>query len=348
MLGDIALFGRNTARNPQYREQFAAIKPVLESCDFVVGNLESPLTDSEKTIGGKSAYVKGNPEDAEILQYLGVTHVGLANNHMFDYCRQGLEDTIQILDRLGIAWYGVNGKQAEIRDDHNRVVLLGYCCYSTNGKGMGIVNILDPCAAEKDLDSLGDALPVLSMHWGEEHVHYPNMDHVQTARKLSKNRRIVIHGHHPHVIQGIETAGNSLIAYSLGNFCFDDVYVKRSKEPLVKLSQDNQESFVWILEVQNNRVEKTEIVPFSFTGGTYRPAPEIRKKMDNWSAVLNTEKEDYNQQRSTDLNAYLSARKAKRDFQWYLKRMNFESVKMILSGRKNDQEYSRLIKGYIG
>ena len=41
--------------------------------------------------------------------------------------------------------------------------------------------------------------------------------------------------HHPHVAQGIEMHKSSLIAYSLGNFCFDDVYTSVSKAPLVKL-----------------------------------------------------------------------------------------------------------------
>ncbi len=85
-LGDIALFGKNTKNAGNWQDRFAEIKTILDTCNYVVGNLETPLTDYTKTIGGKSAYIKGKPDDAYILKYLGFTHVSLANSHMFDYC----------------------------------------------------------------------------------------------------------------------------------------------------------------------------------------------------------------------------------------------------------------------
>ena len=243
LLGDIALFGKNTARSRDWRHRFLGIRDILHGCDFVIGNLETPLTAGTRTVGGKSAYIKGFPEDAEILKYLGVSHVSLANNHIFDYGARGLSDTVSCLEQNGIAWYGINGKSIELG---NCAVLSGFCCYSTNAAGLDrrtdFVNLLDPPEMEKAIRQAEEKnlLPILSCHWGEEHVHFPNYDHVELARGLARKHTIVVHGTHPHVIQGTETVGESLIHYSLGNFCFDDVYTSRSKDPLIRLSLDNQ------------------------------------------------------------------------------------------------------------
>ncbi len=347
LVGDIALFGKNTSQNKDYPNRFKPIKEILDRCDYVIGNLETPLTNYDRTIGGKSAYIKGTPEDIELLEYLGISHVSLANNHMFDYGQKGLEDTIKLLEDHHIGWYGINGKKAVIEKENDRIALLGYCCYSTNGKGMGIVNILDPGNIENELNEIKQMLPIVSMHWGEEHVHYPNYDHVETARKLCKSRQIVIHGQHPHVIQGIEKINESLITYSLGNFCFDDVYTSKSKEPLIKLSQDNQESFVLILDTEGSILKKYEIIPFSFAGQQYQTDQKIGEKIEKWSELLLKEKEVFKKEREEALTAYLNTRKAGRDLEWYLKRLNPESAKMILSSRNNQKEYTRLIKNYI-
>lgn len=84
-------------------------------------------------MGDKSAYLKGNLADVELLKFLHITHVTLANNHMYDYNAQGLEDTIDILEKMDekndIRWYGVDGKTAIIKENETCVILMGFCCY---------------------------------------------------------------------------------------------------------------------------------------------------------------------------------------------------------------------------
>lgn len=352
-LGDIALFGKNTTETTLYQQKFRFIKSILKSCDFVVGNLESPLTTHTKTIGGKSAYLKGDPRDVEILKYLNVTHVSLANNHMFDYGIRGLQDTIETLDHAGIKWFGANGRTAVIRDNTNTLSLMGYCCYSTNGKGLGekipCINIFDPLAIENEIIEVvnNGILPILSIHWGEEHVHYPNIDHVEVARKLCKDKTIIIHGHHPHVIQGIEEVSNSIIAYSLGNFCFDDVYTNKSEEPLIRLSKDNMESFILVMEINNNHIINYKPIPFSFREGSYQTDEGILDKLQKWSSFLRTNRAEYIEKRSKDLTAYLNGRRQMRNFEWYIKRLNVESVKMYLSSKTNRKKYNEIVRSYI-
>ena len=353
LLGDIALFGCNTAADGTYRSRMAAVKEVLDCCDYVVGNLETPLTDATKSIGGKSAYIKGLPENAEILQWLGVTHVSLANNHMFDYRAQGLDDTINTLDAYGIHWYGANGKSEYIENVDGRVSLRGYCCYSTNGKGMSdkapCVDVLDPLVVETDLndDRKEGRFPILSMHWGQEHVHYPNYDHVMLARRLAHSRQLVIHGHHPHVLQGLEEPEGSLIAYSLGNFCFADVYTSKSDKPLVKLSEENRETCILVLSVEGTTLNDFQAIPFSFHDDVYCYDQKVWHKLRMYSALLEKDEQSFRSERSAELNNYLISRKKLRNLNWYIKRMNLESARMLIAERQNKKAYNRMIMGYL-
>ena len=349
LLGDIALFGCNN-RDVNFQVKFKEIRNYLSKFNCVIGNLETPLTNEVQFIGGKSAYIKGRPADVEILKYLGVTHVSLANNHMFDFCEKGLEDTKEILSKAEISWYGVQGKIEKIIRDDTRIVLHGYCCYSTNGKGMGdYIDVFDPVKVEHDIikDKSAGYLPILSIHWGQEHVHYPNYDHVLISRKLALQSPIVIHGHHPHVIQGIESIGQSIIAYSLGNFCFDDIYTNKSVQPLIKLSDANKEVMILGIEIIGNEVKNIEIKYFVFSKEFYKEASYIENKAIMWNEFLKKGKEEYIKIRDKELREYIEERKRKRDLHWYLKRMNAESIRMIVASHGNLKQYNRLIRNYI-
>ncbi len=350
LLGDIGLFGNNTIERNIDLSKYDVIKDKLSEFDYVVGNLETPLTDSEKVVGGKSAYIKGACQDVGILKYLGITHVSLANNHMFDYRKKGLEDTIKVLGEQGIEWYGVKKQKAYICSDDGNVDLYGYCCFSTNGKGMGqYVDFLDYKQVKSDIETSErvNHIPLLSIHWGQEHVHYPNYDHVRFSRIICQSHEVIIHGHHPHVIQGIEKEEKSLIAYSLGNFCFDDVYTSKSESPLVSLSTDNRQSFILSLEIKNNHISNTQIIPFEFDEKGYIINNSILNKIEKWSAFLNSDYEEYERRRSEDLNRYLNSRKKMRDIKWYVKRMNIDLLKMIISGFNNKKHYCKHVKEYI-
>ena len=349
LLGDIALFGVNTVVTKNWKKRFEGVKEILDSCDFVVGNLETPLTDSKKVVGGKSAYIKGKPEDVEILKFLGVTHVTLANNHTFDYCAKGLQDTIETLEKNKIDWYGVNGKTVDVVNDNSRVKLLGYCCYSTNAVGLEeddvFINVLNPVEMDKDITNAerDGYLPILSCHWGQEHIHYPDYDHLEIARWLAKKHKIVIHGHHPHVIQGIESIDHSLIMYSQGNFCFDDVYTSKSKKPLVELSESNRESFVCVLSIENNEIKKYDIIPFCFDKDSYILNVSVQDKLDKWTKFLQLPKEQYNKIRNRDIGKYIQNRKKRRNLEWYVKRFNYDSVLMIKRGKANGKKYAKVL-----
>jgi poly-gamma-glutamate synthesis protein (capsule biosynthesis protein) len=71
----------------------------LQKQDFLVINLEGTLTDSGNIQADKFNF-KSNQDKAEILKNAGITHVSIANNHIFDYGKTGYENTIKAIVSL--------------------------------------------------------------------------------------------------------------------------------------------------------------------------------------------------------------------------------------------------------
>ena len=75
---------------------------------------------------------------------------------------------------------------------------------------------------------------IVSMHWGEEYLLEPDRSQTSLARFLADQNVDLIIGHHPHVLQRVETlnrpdGGTTLCFYSLGNFISN----QRERERLI-------------------------------------------------------------------------------------------------------------------
>lgn len=359
LLGDIAFFGKHSITNNKKAvlEYFTEAAEFLSNFDIVVGNLETPFFDGDKPYGHKSAHIKADPANVELLKYLNISVVNLANNHMFDYGIEGYRSTLSILEKNGIEYFGIENKQHFVTHENNKIAFSGFCCYSTNAlgyydpkRGYG-VNVLNGFDVERTLLSNNNEgfFNIASFHWGQEHVNYPNYDHVLLARKLAKRVPYVLYGHHPHVLQGIEEYSGSLLAYSLGNFCFDDVYTAKSKEPLIRQNENNKMSALLGLSIELGQLSDYEIIPL-YSGDQslmVDRSPEIVQTLAKFSCSLRESENSYRENRSKKLDSYLNERKRKRNISWYLNRLNFGSIAMIISARKNREKYNRCVLDYI-
>jgi poly-gamma-glutamate synthesis protein (capsule biosynthesis protein) len=357
LLGDMAFYGKYSTSNLHIKDYFLDAKRILENYDYVIGNLETPFCNSCEPFGYKSAHIFADEENVELLKYLNVNIVNLANNHIFDCGLEGYRSTKKILDKNFIEYFGIENRQIKIENNNSKIALGGYCCYSTNGLGYykprtGIgVNILDAKSVEKQLvqNENEGYFNIVSIHAGQEHVNYPNYDHLQLARKLAMKTHYVYYGHHPHVIQGIEEVNGSLLAYSLGNFCFDDVYTEKSSLPLIKQEEQNKKSFILSLEINQNEVIKYECIPI-FLGESKVEVGEnqtIVRDINIYSNYLNLEKDMFINERNKELNNYVSKRKKKRNLEWYLKRLNLKSVLLVFNAIKNKRNYKKAILDYV-
>ena len=349
-LGDISFNGKfNLTENKNVKEYLFTMSEYLEQFDYVIGNLESPMTTHEFTLTCKGLHLKTSPVNVELLNYLHINVVDLANNHLFDYGRKGYDDTIRLLNENNIDFYGVEGIEVIIEKENSKIALGGYCCLSTNPSVCNAqgVNPLDPKAIRKRLNEneMNGYMNMVSVHWGDEYIHYPRYEHVQMARSLADKHAIVLHGHHPHVIQGIEEYNSSLMAYSLGNFCMDDIVSKSVKGLKVTQEVSNRESFIWSMEVENNKVITYHIVPIVDNGESIELGDQrIVDDLLQYSEALKMPMQAYVEFRKKKMDKLIVSKPRKRDFKWILNRLNYYYIGAVIKGVLNKRKYNRIMK----
>lgn len=355
LLGDLGFFGKySLENNEELFKYFEKVAFFLKRFDYVIGNLETPFAENLLPKGAKSAYISTNLKSVELLKYLNINIVNLANNHIFDYGIEGYEKTKEILKKNNIKYFGTEGKEIFLEKKGGKVALNGWCCYSTNALGYSTeknnigVDVLNTQKIKNKIkvNNKNHYLNIASIHCGEEHINYPNYDHIEMGRNLAnEGLNYIFYGHHPHVIQGIEMVKKSLLAYSLGNFCFDDVYNKKSKSPLIKQKIENKKSIILSLEIEGDKLKKYEIIPiFCSENEMILKGESLFDDIQKYSNYLNLNKKDYKKIRDKELTNYYMSRKKQRNIYWYIKRLNYNSVRMIYELKKNRRLYLENIK----
>ena len=278
---------------------------------------------------------------------------------MFDYGRTGYRDTISVLDAAGISWFGAERRRFIAEKKSDKAIFTGYCCYSTNPYGLRGNNsqhgieLLNPRVMSEDIVSAVSegALPVLCVHAGEEHVHFPNIDHVDIARKIARQNRFVYCGHHPHVIQGIEESQGSLLAYSLGNFCFDNVYDAKTGKPILLQGKANKQAIILELEVHGARLSGWRAVPIRDFGDRVDLDTDSALLVDlnSWSASLPdiAARKNYISMRQALRKEFVDSRIKSRDFAWYLRKATPNTALQLLNARTNGKRYTAIIDEFL-
>jgi poly-gamma-glutamate synthesis protein (capsule biosynthesis protein) len=87
----------------------------------------------------------------------------------------------------------------------------------------------------EDIKKIRDSvdLVIVSLHWGYEYTPFPSPEQVEIGRRLIDYGTDIILGHHAHVIQGYEIYKGRTIIYGLGNFIFDDTYIKSTRKSMI-------------------------------------------------------------------------------------------------------------------
>lgn len=358
LLGDMAFFGRMSVNeNPRTDEYFSEVADYLKGFDCVVGNLETPFSEKKKTFGAKSAYICADVENVRTLKQLHVNAVCLANNHMFDYGTEGYETTKRVLGENGIEFFGAEGKELRVEAGGCKVAFSGFCCYTSNplkcvryGEyGVNAYNIEKVRQVLKHNTNEG-YLNIVAVHAGMEHVNYPSIEHVRAARLLAEVCPYVYYGHHPHVIQGFEEYKGAVIAHSLGNFCFDDVYSDKSSKPLVELTENNRTGAILELEVGGNKILNWREQIVYIAKDERMKLIETPAELTEYNGALATCEGDsvaYTSKRNQFLSARFSERKSARNLMWYMKRLRPRYVQIMLNARKNAKKYNENVLKYI-
>ena len=221
-------------RRKDYNYPLSFVKNILEKSDLTLINLETTITPRlnylsplfrKNKLNFSSHYMALNS-----LVNNGVNVVNLANNHMNDYGSIGLENTIDLVNKAGLTHVGTHKDISNIFVINGvRIGILGVCRNFLKVKNSHInsynssryQNLLEQVRLLKTKSDI----VIVTIHWGTEYKLKPNRNQRFLAKLLVENGSDVIIGHHPHVIQSMETikVGNrkGTVFYSIGNFLFD-------------------------------------------------------------------------------------------------------------------------------
>ncbi|MDO5135068.1 MAG: CapA family protein [Eubacteriales bacterium] len=192
---------------------FTNVKSIFEADDLTIANMEGTLTWStareEKTFAFKAP-----PSYAKILSSGGVEAVSTANNHSHDYGEQSFADTMAALEEEGVVHFGYD-ETAIMEIKGVKVGLVGI--YELNDHLGRQQQLKDNIASVK---AQGAQLIIVIFHWGNEKETVPDINQTTLGRLAIDQGAHLVCGHHPHVLQGIESYKGRRIVYSLGNFCF--------------------------------------------------------------------------------------------------------------------------------
>ncbi len=348
-LGDICLTGQfDLLSAPDALDRLAVLKDKLKDYDLVAANLESPLTQRTKTMVCKSMHLRSDTGNVKLLTHLGIGAVTLANNHVLDFGRKGLDETIRVLEDAGIGWYGVDGRTLTKEIGGEKVTFSGFCCYSAggvgynkarDGKGPDLLS-RDNLAAQLKKDAADGSFSVLSLHFGLEHTNYPSWEHICLAEEMAAVKPLVIHGHHPHQIQGIKSTGGSLVAYSLGNALFDDT-VSLTGAFKTRMNEENRKSFVLGVEIVSGRIASWHADGFYIGSEGIVDYPIENSLGPISQAVADIpDVEKYKEMRLEQYRKGLQSKFGKHDLKWLMSRMNYYSIGAKLDSKKLKKLYS--------
>jgi poly-gamma-glutamate synthesis protein (capsule biosynthesis protein) len=274
--GDIRLSGpiSEIARADGDAAPSRAIKNLL-AADIVFANLETPLTE-RGTKTPKTWNFRSKPRDLKIVRAAGVTVVNIANNHVWDYGRDGFLDTLKNLEKDG--WTYVGGGRDRAAAEEVRL-------FKFEGLTVGIVGLTSthpeeawagkskPGVAYSDFGRMADIVGrakaqcdvlVVSFHGGTELADDANDIQKAVARAAIDAGADLFLGHHPHVLQPIEMYKGKPILYSLGNFLFVSPTPTTRPEIIVRA------------RLAKDGVRRLDLIPLDGNWGRPKPAsPEI-------------------------------------------------------------------------
>ena len=245
--GDIMLsrhIGEIMAQKNDYFFPFEKITPTLQNADFVFGNLETPVSDGGQDTGHLYSF-RSDPRALYGLTAAGYKGVSIANNHIFDYGNEAFADTLKNLSAAGISYSGggYNFNEAHagafFEVSGTKIIILSYTDLLPSQQAAAAKTAgyayLDQTQMTKDIKQAKKKadLVIVSCHWGQEYKTKSNEHQQQIAATAVKAGADLIIGHHPHVAEEVTTINNAPVAYSLGNFVFDQNFSPETATGLI-------------------------------------------------------------------------------------------------------------------
>lgn len=241
-----------------YTFPFLNIASTTRDADIAFGNLEGPISVRGKNQGSIYSF-RAHPQVMKGLLFAGFDIMSLANNHIWDWGVDALTDTLDILKENNVLSIGAGKNEAEanspvfIMKGNQRVVFFAYTnLYPESLYAVGEKPGISTFHEEYMVDSIKkettpEDIVVVSVHWGDEYKTQSNDFQKRLGRALIDAGADMVIGHHPHVVEEVEHYKDGWIAYSLGNFVFDQNF-----------SEDTSKGLLLEVTTKNGVVEKFE------------------------------------------------------------------------------------------
>ena len=252
-------------------------KAFLQSADFVIANLETPITDrKESPYQGEKEYVhfdRSEPGPA-VLKAHNIGAVSIANNHGLDFGVEGMRDTFKYLEAHDISVFGAGESLSSAQDPitittkvnaepqtiqiygafaHSNTYEKKYEFYAKDSKA-GVLNLNDAPSGLPD-----NAYSILFPHWGSNYK-WENVSQRRKAEELVDLGYDLIIGHGAHQLQGIGRLDDTWVVYGLGNFMFNSPgRYKQKKAPpyslIAMLVIEGDEKTLRLYPIHTNNLE---------------------------------------------------------------------------------------------
>lgn len=211
----------------------------LSDSDHTVVNVEGCVSNG-KASADKPLLHANPPECVDFLKKINGNIWALANNHIMDCGKEGLESTLRIAAENNVQTLGAG---LDLEQAAKPVII------ENDGADIGIVALTyedtpqatansEGCVWWDDDETIARMIAgvkaacrwcIVVVHSGPEFCQLmPPAIRNQYKKYLNFGADIVI-GHHPHVVENYETVGDKIIFYSLGNFVFDTDYQRLQK-----------------------------------------------------------------------------------------------------------------------
>ena len=172
-----------------------------------------------------------DPKNLEGMSKYGFTHLGLANNHAYDFGVDDYDHGKKVLEDHGFTTFGDPGELAT-----SAIAYMDLGTTTVAVVGVYAVDAAPPLAAVAAVfaeASRNSDLQIAFIHWGEEYTLVHNAFQEKVAQTLIDAGADTVIGHHPHVLQDIDVYKDVPIFYSLGNFVFDQYFSEDVQQGLM-------------------------------------------------------------------------------------------------------------------
>ena len=263
LVGDLGLgrFITATARSKNdFSWSFSGVSHLLQSTDFNLANLESPIIANcpegktgTFTFCGDSRFLPHLKQNKFIFN--------LANNHIYNYGQDGFRQTQTFLSQNQIGYFHSQTSDSEFYHTTINNISFGFLGFDLitypRFDHQKIIDLVSQYNSQVDW-------LIVSLHWGNEYLPQAETWRRTLAHQLVDAGADIIHGHHPHVLQEVEIYCDKPIFYSLGNFIFDQNW-----------SQETSLSQLTLLTVTRDEIITTKDYPLIIK---FNSRPELIKQ----------------------------------------------------------------------